>query len=94
MTWDHIIPKSLNGSNSAENAQCMCASCNSRKGNVLELSEILKIVANPKILKMYSWNANPIASQTSILDTVTKMKKTVEIISTQIRNNDRCLINH
>lgn len=33
LTVDHIIPKSLGGSNDLENLQPMCSGCNSAKGN-------------------------------------------------------------
>ena len=42
LTWDHKIPRSLGGSNDLANAQCMCATCNSRKGNLLSISEMIE----------------------------------------------------
>ena len=33
MTWDHIQPKSLGGTNAMCNAQCLCTICNGLKGN-------------------------------------------------------------
>lgn len=33
MTWDHVQPKSLGGSNAMKNAQCLCTICNGLKGN-------------------------------------------------------------
>ena len=43
LTWDHIKPKSLGGSNSLSNAQCLCSICNSIKGNSLHYREIRAI---------------------------------------------------
>lgn len=53
LTWDHILPKSLGGSNDLANAQCMCFSCNSSKGNKLTIDEIAEIVTRSDIVKMY-----------------------------------------
>lgn len=33
LTWDHIQPKSLGGSNAMSNSQCLCTICNTLKGN-------------------------------------------------------------
>lgn len=33
LTWDHIQPKSLGGSNAMGNSQCLCTICNGLKGN-------------------------------------------------------------
>lgn len=52
MTWDHVIPKSLGGSNSILNAQCMCEKCNGTKGNKLSLKEIIEIVTHPNVVAM------------------------------------------
>lgn len=35
MTVDHILPKSLGGTNDIENLQPMCRKCNDRKGNTI-----------------------------------------------------------
>lgn len=40
LTWDHIKPRSLGGSNALKNAQTLCAQCNSIKGNELHYREI------------------------------------------------------
>lgn len=32
MTWDHIIPISMGGTNSWQNLRALCRSCNSSKG--------------------------------------------------------------
>ncbi len=52
MTWDHILPVSLGGSDKIENAQCMCRRCNEKKGNTLSLKEMLAIVTSDKIVAM------------------------------------------
>ncbi len=33
LTWDHIQPKSLGGTNAMGNSQCLCTICNGLKGN-------------------------------------------------------------
>lgn len=33
LTWDHVQPKSLGGSNAMNNSQCLCTICNGLKGN-------------------------------------------------------------
>lgn len=53
MTWDHIVPRSIGGSNSLSNAQCMCTECNGTKGNNLTLGEIVNICTNDKVLEMF-----------------------------------------
>jgi hypothetical protein len=54
MTWDHIIPKSLGGSNRLWNAQCMCQKCNAAKGNYLSLAELVEIGSHKNAHLMYS----------------------------------------
>ena len=41
MTLDHIIPKSLGGSNTLDNLQSMCKICNKEKGNHIEEFKIM-----------------------------------------------------
>jgi hypothetical protein len=53
LTWDHILPKSLGGSNNILNAQCMCSRCNMKKSNKLSIQEMADIVTSPNILTMY-----------------------------------------
>jgi HNH endonuclease len=53
LTWDHRIPKSLGGSDDLENAQCMCATCNNKKGNVMTLQEMIAASIHPQPLKIW-----------------------------------------
>jgi 5-methylcytosine-specific restriction endonuclease McrA len=41
LTWDHIIPKSLMGSDDPANARIACEYCNSRRGNEMTLHDLL-----------------------------------------------------
>ena len=41
MTFDHIVPRSLGGSDSITNGQCMCYECNQRKGNSITLTDMI-----------------------------------------------------
>jgi len=41
LTWDHIIPKSLGGSNHVHNGRVACENCNSRRGNDMTVPELL-----------------------------------------------------
>jgi 5-methylcytosine-specific restriction endonuclease McrA len=53
MTWDHILPRSLGGSNRLENAQCMCTECNGDKGSRLSIYEVIAIVTDHNAALMY-----------------------------------------
>lgn len=44
LTKDHIIPRSLGGSNRMSNYQCMCEVCNNKKSNVLFGLDIDKLI--------------------------------------------------
>lgn len=41
LTWDHIIPKSLGGSNHHHNGRVACEACNGRRGNEMSIHELL-----------------------------------------------------
>lgn len=41
MTWDHIIPKSLGGSNHPDNGRVACEPCNGKRGNEMSMHELL-----------------------------------------------------
>jgi hypothetical protein len=71
LTWDHILPKSLGGSNRIENAQCMCKHCNERKSNKLSIDEIVDIVSHEHAEKMYKMDQPlPKGSLKQLLDVV------------------------
>lgn len=74
LTWDHVIPKSLGGSNLLQNAQCMCEKCNRAKGNQLSLTELVEIGRRENALTMY---ASPIFGRNSknkIYNTLEKVR--------------------
>jgi len=48
LTWDHILPQSLDGGNTIENAQCMCRPCNEKKGNKMSLMDIIGVATHPR----------------------------------------------
>lgn len=41
LTWDHIIPRSLGGSDHVHNARVACEICNVRRGNEMNIIELL-----------------------------------------------------
>ena len=41
MTWDHILPKSMEGSDDPINARCACAICNEMRGSEMTLHEMV-----------------------------------------------------
>ena len=45
LTWDHILPKSLEGSNDPLNARCACKTCNEVRGNEMTLSEMVWVAS-------------------------------------------------
>lgn len=59
LTWDHILPKSYDGSNSPINGRCACSRCNEKRGNDMTLQEMvwaatqnpIKIYKFPPIVK-------------------------------------------
>jgi hypothetical protein len=44
LTWDHIVPQSVYGSNRLSNSQIMCSKCNMDKGNKLSPAEYTKLM--------------------------------------------------
>lgn len=53
MTWDHNKPKSLGGTDSLKNAQCMCLICNELKSNNKTIEQVLEL-RKEKGLKSYN----------------------------------------
>lgn len=41
LTWDHIIPRSLGGSNHVHNGRVACEACNGKRGNEMNIPELL-----------------------------------------------------
>lgn len=76
LTWDHIIPKSYGGSNSIENAQCMCAECNLMKGNVLSIFEMMEIVGRSNAHLMY---------RQSTVDRRVTIEDTIQLVEAEMR---------
>lgn len=78
LTWDHIIPKSLGGSNLLDNAQCMCEKCNRAKGNYLSLTELIEIGGRKNALTMY---ASPIIGKKSKI----RIKDTLKMVRNEFK---------
>ena len=53
MTWDHILPKSMGGSNHLSNAQCMCEKCNHKKGTDISLADLITLSKIPNFLEIH-----------------------------------------
>jgi len=60
MTWDHILPKSLGGSDCNENAQVLCMECNWAKSSCITVDELQHVHLLPKVV-----NASRYKSATS-----------------------------
>ena len=58
MTWDHILPKSLQGSDHAANAQCMCSECNVKKGNKISLQELVALASHERNISIVKAHAD------------------------------------
>lgn len=54
LTFDHIVPRSLGGANDESNGQCLCFSCNKKKGNLLNSTLKEEILAKEKA-KAEAW---------------------------------------
>lgn len=52
LTLDHIIPKSLNGSNEQDNLVTCCFDCNQKKGNKTLQESGMKLLHTPKQLSL------------------------------------------
>ena len=53
LTWDHIVPRSMEGSNNIANAQPMCSICNNAKSSDMSFEEIMWAVTHPNPLVLY-----------------------------------------
>lgn len=51
MTRDHIIPKSLGGSDDVRNLRIQCGPCNSNRGNLMSSDDIQFMLDNPHLIK-------------------------------------------
>jgi 5-methylcytosine-specific restriction endonuclease McrA len=49
MTVDHVIPKTMNGSDSWTNLVCACANCNNRKGDRTPEQAGMKLLKRPTL---------------------------------------------
>ena len=59
MTWDHIVPKSLDGSNNILNGRVACTDCNNNRGNTMTLHEIAwAAVQDPLVLFKHTVQIN------------------------------------
>jgi hypothetical protein len=48
LTWDHILPKSYDGSNNPINGRCACSKCNEKRGNDMTMAEMVWVATqNP-----------------------------------------------
>jgi len=83
MTWDHVLPKSLGGSNRLENAQCMCTECNGEKGNKLSITEIVDIVTRKDAVLMY--RDIPSTAKT-LRDTISQVQAEFDKVSKALQN--------
>lgn len=74
MTKDHIIPKSLGGTNALANFRTMCSSCNASRGNKIEIDDLIEIknrsvMITRKQRKAIGWrnNTHPLLGWIDIL---------------------------
>jgi len=58
LTHDHVLPKSLGGSNNVVNAQCMCDPCNHKKANFLKLNELISIAGHEQPMLIHKFDMN------------------------------------
>jgi 5-methylcytosine-specific restriction endonuclease McrA len=60
LTWDHIIPRSLCGSDHYLNGRLACEACNGRRGNMMTLQELLWVnKQDPNSVYRPKWAETP-----------------------------------
>lgn len=64
LTQDHIVPKSLDGSNHVDNMRVMCEPCNRKRGNLLLLTDLLHGALFPAAVK------DPAPTKASLADLI------------------------
>ncbi|MEO0079250.1 MAG: HNH endonuclease [candidate division WOR-3 bacterium] len=58
MTTDHVIPKSMGGTESWDNLVCACPECNARKGNRTPTQAQMRLIRKPKTPHYISFAVN------------------------------------
>lgn len=91
MTWDHVLPKSLQGSDHEANSQCMCSECNVKKGNKISLFELVKLAAhedNINIIKAHA-DVPKLSKLENIWMTILSVRKTTKGIAAKVDERNK-----
>lgn len=78
LTWDHIVPKALGGSDHGDNSQIMCMKCNNEKGSTADdlidqlISQAPHLVSQCRLNKALQKNKNN-ASLVKMLKMIIKL---------------------